>query len=114
MNECAGSGKAQEASMNVRALSSPSKASHRAPGPLAILAAIMQLHPGWVGLIQKRYLKSLGCLWFNRTQVGGQGCQQGPEVPWSGPPSLPQPFPGPPACLQPSSHALQLPRLWSK
>lgn len=31
-------------------------------------AAIMQLHPGWVGYIQKKYLGSLGCLWFNRTQ----------------------------------------------
>lgn len=32
-------------------------------------AAIMQLHPGWVGLLQKKYLSSLGCLWFNRTQA---------------------------------------------
>ncbi|KAL6776637.1 GPAT2 [Auxenochlorella protothecoides x Auxenochlorella symbiontica] len=32
-------------------------------------AAIMQLHPGWVGLFQKRYLNSLGCLYFNRTQA---------------------------------------------
>jgi glycerol-3-phosphate O-acyltransferase 3/4 len=31
-------------------------------------AAIMQLHPGWVGMMQKRYLSALGCLWFNRTQ----------------------------------------------
>lgn len=31
-------------------------------------AAIMQLHPGWVGVMQKRYLSALGCLWFNRTQ----------------------------------------------
>lgn len=31
-------------------------------------AAIMQLHPGWVGMLQKRYLSALGCLWFNRTQ----------------------------------------------
>lgn len=32
-------------------------------------AAIMQLHPGWVGIFQTRYLASLGCLWFNRTQA---------------------------------------------
>jgi glycerol-3-phosphate O-acyltransferase 3/4 len=32
-------------------------------------AAIMQLHPGWVGMMQKRYLSALGCLWFNRTQA---------------------------------------------
>lgn len=32
-------------------------------------AAIMQLHPGWVGVMQKRYLSALGCLWFNRTQA---------------------------------------------
>ncbi|KAL4452735.1 hypothetical protein ABPG75_008397 [Micractinium tetrahymenae] len=38
-------------------------------GAYSPFAAIMQLHPGWVGLIQKRYLKSLGCLWFNRTQA---------------------------------------------
>ncbi|KAI3432727.1 hypothetical protein D9Q98_004269 [Chlorella vulgaris] len=29
----------------------------------------MQLHPGWVGVMQSRYLNALGCLWFNRTQV---------------------------------------------
>ena len=29
----------------------------------------MQLHPGWVGLLQRRYLNALGCLWFNRTQA---------------------------------------------
>ena len=32
-------------------------------------AAIMQLHPGWVGMMQKKYLSALGCLWFNRTQA---------------------------------------------
>eukprot|EP00889_Picochlorum_renovo_P005675 jgi/Picre1/32705/NNA_008050.t1 len=32
-------------------------------------AAIMQLHKGWVGIMQKRYLSALGCLWFNRTQT---------------------------------------------
>lgn len=32
-------------------------------------AVIMQLHPGWVGVIQRRYLNALGCLWFNRTQA---------------------------------------------
>lgn len=35
----------------------------------APFAAIMQLHPGWVGVVQKRYLSALGCLWFNRTQA---------------------------------------------
>ena len=32
-------------------------------------AAIMQLHPGWVGFMQTHYLGALGCLWFNRTQA---------------------------------------------
>lgn len=32
-------------------------------------AAIMQLHPGWVGFLQKRVLSCLGCLWFHRTEV---------------------------------------------
>jgi len=32
-------------------------------------AAIMQLHPGWVGFLQTRALSCLGCLWFNRTEV---------------------------------------------
>lgn len=32
-------------------------------------AVIMQLHPGWVGFLQTTVLDSLGCLWFNRTQV---------------------------------------------
>ncbi|KDD75566.1 hypothetical protein H632_c615p1 [Helicosporidium sp. ATCC 50920] len=32
-------------------------------------AAIMQLHPGWVGMVQKRYLNAMGCLWFNRTEA---------------------------------------------
>ncbi|PSC73996.1 glycerol-3-phosphate acyltransferase 3-like [Micractinium conductrix] len=38
-------------------------------GAYSPFAAIMQLHPGWVGVLQKRYLSSLGCLWFNRTQA---------------------------------------------
>lgn len=32
-------------------------------------AVIMQMHPGWVGFMQTRVLNSLGCLWFNRTEV---------------------------------------------
>ncbi|KAK9803255.1 hypothetical protein WJX72_000102 [[Myrmecia] bisecta] len=32
-------------------------------------AAIMQLHPGWVGFLQTRVLGCLGCLWFNRNEV---------------------------------------------
>ncbi len=32
-------------------------------------AVIMQLHPGWVGFLQTWVLDSLGCLWFNRTEV---------------------------------------------
>lgn len=32
-------------------------------------AAIMQLHKGWVGVMQKHYLSALGCLWFNRTET---------------------------------------------
>lgn len=41
--------------------------------PLLNPAAIMQLHPGWVGMLQRRYLSALGCLWFNRTEVRA-GC----------------------------------------
>jgi hypothetical protein len=33
-------------------------------------AVIMQLHGGWVGFLQTKCLDSLGCLWFNRTEVG--------------------------------------------
>ena len=33
-------------------------------------AVIMQLHPGWVGFLQTKVLNCLGCLWFNRTEVG--------------------------------------------
>ena len=36
-------------------------------------AVIMQLHPGWVGMLQRRYLDAIGCLWFNRTQARGLG-----------------------------------------
>lgn len=36
---------------------------------LTPFAAIMQLHKGWVGVMQKRYLAALGCLWFNRTET---------------------------------------------
>ncbi|GBF93567.1 glycerol-3-phosphate acyltransferase [Raphidocelis subcapitata] len=32
-------------------------------------AVIMQLHSGWVGFLQTQCLDSLGCLWFNRTEV---------------------------------------------
>ena len=32
-------------------------------------AVIMQLHGGWVGFLQTKVLDSLGCLWFNRTEV---------------------------------------------
>lgn len=32
-------------------------------------AVIMQLHPGWVGFLQTQVLDSLGCVYFNRTQV---------------------------------------------
>ncbi|KAI8471890.1 MAG: acyltransferase-domain-containing protein [Monoraphidium minutum] len=32
-------------------------------------AVIMQLHGGWVGFLQTKCLDSLGCLWFNRTEV---------------------------------------------
>ena len=35
----------------------------------APFAVIMQLHPGWVGFLQTQVLDSLGCLWFNRTEV---------------------------------------------
>eukprot|EP00803_Ostreobium_quekettii_P001706 evm.model.scf_582.10 EVM.evm.TU.scf_582.10 scf_582:55705-60927(+) len=32
-------------------------------------AVIMQLHPGWVGWLQRRVLNCLGCLWFKRTEA---------------------------------------------
>eukprot|EP00294_Goniomonas_avonlea_P006938 CAMPEP_0114555516 /NCGR_PEP_ID=MMETSP0114-20121206/8789_1 /TAXON_ID=31324 /ORGANISM="Goniomonas sp, Strain m" /LENGTH=256 /DNA_ID=CAMNT_0001740643 /DNA_START=633 /DNA_END=1403 /DNA_ORIENTATION=+ len=35
----------------------------------ANFAVVGQSHPGWVGVMQERYLKSLGCLWFNRSQA---------------------------------------------
>lgn len=38
-------------------------------GAYSPFAAIMQLHPGWVGMLQRRYLSALGCLWFNRTEA---------------------------------------------
>ena len=31
---------------------------------------IMQLHAGWIAFIQTRVLNCLGCLWFNRNEVG--------------------------------------------
>ena len=33
-------------------------------------AVIMQLHAGWIRFLQTRILGSLGCLWFNRNEVG--------------------------------------------
>ena len=33
-------------------------------------AVIMQLHAGWVRFLQTQVLQCLGCLWFNRTEVG--------------------------------------------
>ncbi|XP_057249564.1 glycerol-3-phosphate acyltransferase 9-like isoform X1 [Beta vulgaris subsp. vulgaris] len=36
---------------------------------MTAFAAIMQKHPGWVGLLQTTILESLGCIWFNRTEV---------------------------------------------
>ena len=30
----------------------------------------MQLHAGWIAFIQTRVLNCLGCLWFNRNEVG--------------------------------------------
>ena len=41
-------------------------------------AVIMQLHPGWVGFLQTKVLNCLGCLWFNRTEVGA--CQVLPNL----------------------------------
>lgn len=36
---------------------------------MSAFAVIMQKHPGWVGFIQKTILESVGCIWFNRTEV---------------------------------------------
>lgn len=33
-------------------------------------AIVGQKHPGWLGFIQTKLLKPLGCLWFNRTDHG--------------------------------------------
>ncbi|KAL2651156.1 hypothetical protein R1flu_019284 [Riccia fluitans] len=35
---------------------------------MTAFAVIMQKHPGWVGLLQKTVLESLGCIWFDRTE----------------------------------------------
>ncbi|KAL2649867.1 hypothetical protein R1flu_017995 [Riccia fluitans] len=35
---------------------------------MTAFAAIMQKHPGWVGLLQTTVLESLGCIWFNRME----------------------------------------------
>jgi len=32
-------------------------------------SVIMQLHPGWVGFIQRRFMDPQGCIYFNRTEV---------------------------------------------
>ncbi|RWR93457.1 Phospholipid/glycerol acyltransferase [Cinnamomum micranthum f. kanehirae] len=32
-------------------------------------AVIMQKHPGWVGLLQRTALESVGCIWFNRSEA---------------------------------------------
>lgn len=45
-------------------------------------AAIMQLQPGWVGLLQKHVLSCLGCLWFHRTEVCTPSVPPG-SPPWS-------------------------------
>ena len=45
----------------------------RQPTPLMDVPQIMQIHPGWVGFIQKRVLRSLGCIYFNRTEVRARG-----------------------------------------
>ncbi|KMT15922.1 hypothetical protein BVRB_3g056070 isoform C [Beta vulgaris subsp. vulgaris] len=36
---------------------------------MTAFAAVMQKHPSWVGLLQTTILESLGCIWFNRTEV---------------------------------------------
>lgn len=35
---------------------------------MTAFAVIMQKHPGWVGLLQRTILESLGCIWFNRME----------------------------------------------
>ncbi|KAM5550916.1 hypothetical protein ABKV19_027320 [Rosa sericea] len=35
---------------------------------MTAFAVIMQKHPGWVGLLQKTILESVGCIWFNRSE----------------------------------------------
>eukprot|EP00873_Tetraselmis_striata_P001570 jgi/Tetstr1/421834/TSEL_012735.t1 len=51
-------------------------ANHTSMIDYAMLAAhspfsvIMQLHPGWVGMLQKYALDPQGCLYFNRTEAG--------------------------------------------
>ncbi|XP_038888699.1 glycerol-3-phosphate acyltransferase 9 [Benincasa hispida] len=36
---------------------------------MTAFAVIMQKHPGWVGLLQSTILESIGCIWFNRTEL---------------------------------------------
>ncbi|KAI3986607.1 hypothetical protein MKX01_014145 [Papaver californicum] len=36
---------------------------------MTAFAVIMQKHPGWVGLLQSTILESVGCIWFNRSEV---------------------------------------------
>lgn len=32
-------------------------------------AVIMQKYPGWIGFLQTQFLDSIGCIWFNRTEM---------------------------------------------
>jgi len=47
-------------------------------------AVIMQLHSGWVGFLQTKVLDSLGCLWFNRTEVKACVGWWGASTGWGG------------------------------
>ena len=50
----------------------PRRCTHQHLRRVTCAAVIMQLHAGWIAFIQTRVLNCLGCLWFNRNEVGRQ------------------------------------------
>jgi glycerol-3-phosphate O-acyltransferase 3/4 len=45
----------------------PNHSSPHLPEQFRTFAVVGQKHTGWVGLMQDRYLQSLGSVWFDRT-----------------------------------------------
>ena len=50
-----------------------SRMGDRNLGSYRACAGRVQLHGGWVGFLKTKVLDSLGCLWFNRTEVSEAG-----------------------------------------